>query len=315
MIHQTADAIVIPTNCYLVAVDSEGVDAAVRRAAGPAMAAECNDIGQCDRGKAAITSGGQLAVKHVIHTVPRSWKGGNQGEEEALESCYRSSIEVAAQNGVSTLAFLALGLGYLKFPPQIAADVAARTVCRFLRSHQKPSTIRLVFTGADVLQTYAESFERELSRITTIDELQHRYDVFISFKSIDLVHARRVYDYLSGHGLKTFMSAESIDEVGDPGYVKIILGAIDRSTHMVVVTSDAAHICTDLNPDAKWVEEERTLYLADLLAGRKKGNLLTVVAEGCAASDLPLDLRSRQVIELCDEGLVRILGYLTSQST
>jgi len=54
-------------------------------------------------------------------------------------------------------------------------------------------------------------------------------------------------------------SAEGLDKLGDPGYVKIFLRAIERSTHMVGVTSDADHISFDLNPRAKWVEEDRLI--------------------------------------------------------
>lgn len=312
MIQQAADAIVIPTNCYLLAVTSGGVDAVVRQAAGPELAQACNAIGQCKTGQAVITGGGRLASRKVIHTAPTSWKGGEEGEEKTLESCYNHSLEMAVQNGISTLAFPALGLGHLKFPPEKAAQVAAHTICGFLRSHRKLDKVLLVFSEEAALPVYAEAFERELRKATSTGNLQQSYDVFISFKSADLVYARRVYEYLSRHGVKTFFSSETLAELGDTGYTKMIYTAIDRSTHMVVVASDAAHISADLDPAAKWVEEERLQYVAAKNAGRKTGNVLTVVTGGCLSDDLPPDLRYREVIELSDEGLKRLLKYVTT---
>jgi len=305
------DGIVIPTNCYLMAVTKDGIDAVVRQAAGPEMAKECNTICRCETGKAVITGGGRLAPRKVIHMVPSSWKGGETGEEKTLESCYQQSLDTAIRNGISTIAFPVSGLSHLKFPLEKAAGTAAGAVCRFLRSHQKQVKVCFVFSDESELQAYARSFQNELRKVTAKSELQKSYDVFISFKSSDLVHARRVYEYLSRHGVKTFFSSESIDDLGDPGYVKVIHAAIDRSTHMVVVTSDAANICEDLNPAAKWVEEERNLYLAEQLAGRKAGNILTLITGDCVAADLPIELRSREVIELSEEGLERLLRYVT----
>lgn len=313
MIRQAADAIVIPTNCYLVAVTTDGIDAAVRQAAGPELAQECNAIGQCKTGMAVITGGGRLAPRKVIHTVPSSWKGGEEGEEKTLEGCYHHSLAIADRNGLSTLVFPALGTGYLKFPVEKAADAAARAVCGFLRSRRKPEKVILVFADETEVQAYAGAFERERLKATTTDELQESYDVFISFKSVDLVHARRVYDYLTGHGVKTFISSQSIDDVGEAGFVKVILAAINRSKHMVVVTSAAEHISEDMNPEARWVEKERHLYLANRLSGRTSGNLLTLVTGECIVDDLPLELRSEQIFELSDEGLARVLSYVTGK--
>ena len=83
---------------------------------------------ECDTGDAKITGGHGLPAAHVIHTVGPVWSGGGADEDRLLASCYRRSLEVAAENGVQTIAFPAISTGAFGFPPDRAAGVAVRTV-------------------------------------------------------------------------------------------------------------------------------------------------------------------------------------------
>lgn len=128
-------------------------------------------------------------------------------------------------------------------------------------------------------------------------------DIFISFKSEDEAFARQVYDRLVAEGALVFFSRESLPRLGSDQYRKQIDAAIDRAHHMVVVTSSPAYVTST------WVEHEWGLFLGEVLAGRKTGNLITVLAGGMSLNDLPISLRNREVLELQPAQLDRLVEF------
>jgi len=135
-----------------------GVDGAIHRAGGPEIMTECRKIGGCPTGSAVITTGGRLAADHVIHAVGPIYRDGSSGEPELLASAYRSSLKVAVDNGIRTLAFPSLSTGAYGYPIRDAARVALRAVMDFISDTAgKLDLVRFVlFTGEDY-EVYAEA--------------------------------------------------------------------------------------------------------------------------------------------------------------
>jgi O-acetyl-ADP-ribose deacetylase (regulator of RNase III) len=151
------DAIVNAANTTLLG--GGGVDGAIHRAAGPELLAECVTLGGCPTGEARITRGHRLPARFVIHTVGPRWRGGRRGEPELLASCYRSSLALAAENGIATIAFPAISCGIYGYPPEEAVAIAVNECAEGVSRY--PNLQRIIFACFDrpMLDLYLAELE------------------------------------------------------------------------------------------------------------------------------------------------------------
>ncbi|WDA59481.1 macro domain-containing protein [Deinococcus aquaticus] len=157
---QDTDAIVTAANRELAG--GGGVDGVIHRAAGPELLRAIRAIGGTPTGTAVITSAFGLSargVQYVIHAVGPIWRGGGQGEAEALAGAYRSSLELAAAHGCRSVAFPGISTGVYGYPLDRAAEVALATAQAFLTDHPDMLVRFVLFDGGSL-----NVFRRALAR-------------------------------------------------------------------------------------------------------------------------------------------------------
>ena len=133
------------TGCYVP--NHRCIDNAIHTFAGVELRLACAELMEqqgCPEptGRAKITPAFNLPCKYVLHTVGPIINGRvTQRDRELLASCYRSCLELAAENGLESVAFCCISTGEFHFPNEQAAEIAVRTVKEFL---EKQTSVKKV---------------------------------------------------------------------------------------------------------------------------------------------------------------------------
>jgi O-acetyl-ADP-ribose deacetylase (regulator of RNase III) len=146
------DAIVNAANNTLLG--GGGVDGAIHTAAGPDLLAECRKLNGCETGQSKITGGHRLKAKYVIHTVGPVWNGGYSDEPALLASCYKTSLTLAKEKKLKTIAFPGISTGVYRFPKDLAAMIAVTETRRFLGKNSFPEVVFFVSYDDESFETY-----------------------------------------------------------------------------------------------------------------------------------------------------------------
>ena len=152
---QDADAIVNAANNDLQL--GGGVAGAIRRKGGPAIQDECNRIGPIPLGEAAITTGGNLKGRWVIHAA--SMRLGEETTENNLRLSTRNSLLRASEKGLKSIAFPAIGTGIAGFPMRRCAEVMLEEVVAHLKGPTSLEDVRFVLYDRPAYETFLSTRE------------------------------------------------------------------------------------------------------------------------------------------------------------
>ena len=131
-----------------------GVAGAIRRKGGPAIQEECDRIGSIPIGEAALTTGGKLKARYVIHAA--SMQLGGRTTAESLRASTRNSLSRAAEKNLKTIAFPAVGTGIAGFPMRECAEIMPEEVVQHLKGKTSLQQVRFVLFDAPALESFRQ---------------------------------------------------------------------------------------------------------------------------------------------------------------
>jgi len=193
-----------------------GVCGAIFRAAGPdELQAECDAIGGVETGGAVITNGYALPADYIIHTAGPVWRGGRDGEEALLKSCYQQSLRLAEENGVGSIAFPLISSGVYGYPRRAALDVAENAIRDYLSESESDMDVLLILLTRDDItdrSSILSGIERYLKKYQ--HEVEYDNKVIIRGAARQSVVESEECEYLSSHFESDYIADEGSDKEG-----------------------------------------------------------------------------------------------------
>ena len=150
------DAIVNAANNDLIL--GAGVAGAIARKGGESIQRECDEIGSIPVGYAAITGGGKLKARHVIHAASMSL-GGVRTTAKTLRTSTAHSLRLAAERNLKSIAFPAIGTGVSGFPMDECAQIMLAEALQHLKGETSLDAIHFVLFDAASREVFQSAFE------------------------------------------------------------------------------------------------------------------------------------------------------------
>ena len=150
------EAVVNAANTSLVL--GSGVAGAIKRFGGPSIQEECDKLAPIKVGQAVITSGGNLKAGYVIHAVGPVYGEGQ--EEEKLAAATRTSLKIARDRQIKSVAFPALSTGVFGFPLERCSEIMLRVTMDFLKGNDFPNEVVFCLYGTQALSVFQETLAR-----------------------------------------------------------------------------------------------------------------------------------------------------------
>jgi O-acetyl-ADP-ribose deacetylase len=135
-----------------------GVAGAIRTKGGPQIQAECDKLGPIPLGEAAVTSGGKLKARYVIHAAGMHL--GGRASEESLRNSTRNSMLRATEKGIESVAFPAIGTGIAGFPMKRCAEVMLEEIRDHLKRERLPERVEMILFGQPALAAFEEALKK-----------------------------------------------------------------------------------------------------------------------------------------------------------
>lgn len=158
---ENVDAIVNAANSHLM--HGGGVAGAIVRKGGYEIQKESDEYvrknGPVKTGNAAVTSGGKLKAKYVIHAVGPVWRGGNNHEDDLLYSAVYNSLLKAKEIGAESLSMPAISTGIFGFPKERAVGIFARAIKDFIDQNSGVKLIRICNIDKKTAEIFAKNFK------------------------------------------------------------------------------------------------------------------------------------------------------------
>lgn len=154
---EDVEAVVNAANAQLA--PGGGVAGAIHRAGGPGLYEEARPLAPISPGEAVVTAAHELPNRYVIHTLGPVY-GQDRPEAELLANCYRNSLLVAEERGITSVAFPAISTGIFGYPVEEAAGVSLRAVVEEASKLGSVRLVRFVLFGEEDLKVYEESLSR-----------------------------------------------------------------------------------------------------------------------------------------------------------
>jgi O-acetyl-ADP-ribose deacetylase len=163
---ERVDAIVNAANSHLA--HAGGVAAAIVRKGGAVIQQESDRLAPVPVGEVAVTGGGALPARHVIHAVGPRWGEGD--EEEKLRRAAANSLARAEELGCAGIALPAISAGIFGFPKERCAQILVQAALDFCAAHPESALREIRFTlyDAPTAASFEEEFDRRWGSTTTL---------------------------------------------------------------------------------------------------------------------------------------------------